>query len=524
MSISRRSVLIKGGVIGAAILSAPLSGAKVFAQTPPTRRNLSGMAWNDPDIASYREAVGIMKAKPDSDPFSWVSVASYHGFYDPNTGNGDYKYCPHGDWYFLPWHRAYVVMYEKLVRSLTGNASFAMPYWDWTSDPYLPPLFTAPTTPDGQPNPLYVNDTVGGTVVTRTWNPNVPIPARYVGPPVLQSILASSPYESFGTSRNPSQTDLNPSWIVAGGGVQGILERTPHNNVHNLIGGWMPSPASPRDPIFFMHHCNIDRIWAVWNLNNTNSTDPLWTNMPFTNNYINPDGSFWSPTVSDLYVPETLGYTYGLPTAVAMARPRTMALGDKLTNVFTTPKGSTPRVAETNIVALDGKAATPAAPLVVSLTLPTRALDTIRKQSIAPAADSIVNFSMFSETRASGLRALAILRDVVITEASTTAFSVFIDRPGLTAQTPETDPAYVGTFAELDHFSGHGGHAGHGGHGKAAPSFLLDLTEALRRTKGPGGLTSGTVALSIFAIPVSTTGTAEGTARPAQVEVLLVDN
>jgi len=30
-----------------------------------------------------------------------------------------------------------------------------------------------------------------------------------------------------------------------------------------------------------MHHCNIDRIWAVWNVNNQNSNDPLWTDMTF---------------------------------------------------------------------------------------------------------------------------------------------------------------------------------------------------------------------------------------------------
>jgi hypothetical protein len=71
------------------------------------------------------------------------------------------------------------------------------------------------------------------------------------------------------------------AWIVSGGGVQGTLEALPHNQVHNSIGGWMPTPASPRDPIFFMHHCNIDRIWAVWNLHHLNYA--TYTLLPKTN-------------------------------------------------------------------------------------------------------------------------------------------------------------------------------------------------------------------------------------------------
>jgi hypothetical protein len=43
----------------------------------------------------------------------------------------------------------------------------------------------------------------------------------------------------------------------------------------------MGDTRSALDPIFMMHHCNIDRIWAVWNVNNQNSNDPLWTDMTF---------------------------------------------------------------------------------------------------------------------------------------------------------------------------------------------------------------------------------------------------
>src|SRR4029077_12843491 len=148
-----------------------------------------------------------------------------------------------------------------------------------------------------------------------------------VGPSVLQDILHSADYEEFGTSRPRGQNSLDPSWVLKRTGAQGTLESLPHNMVHNNIGGWMPSAVSPRDPIFFMHHCNIDRIWAVWNsLGNPNSADSLWTDMQFKSNFYLPDGSDYSPLVKELYVPEALGYTYGLPApAPAVATAATSA-------------------------------------------------------------------------------------------------------------------------------------------------------------------------------------------------------
>jgi tyrosinase len=37
-----------------------------------------------------------------------------------------------------------------------------------------------------------------------------------------------------------------------------------HNNVHVWVGGDMSLSSSPNDPVFFLHHCNVDRIWAAW--------------------------------------------------------------------------------------------------------------------------------------------------------------------------------------------------------------------------------------------------------------------
>ncbi|WP_245298668.1 tyrosinase family protein, partial [Methylobacterium platani] len=407
MSTSRRTVLLQGGVIGAGLIAGHLPGAAALAAQagPPLRRSLQGLAWNDPIVATYRDAVGIMKRKPASDPLSWVQLAGIHGSLD--TG---FRYCPHGNWYFLPWHRAFTTMYERIVRHLTRNDDFALPYWDWTTNPLMPAVFLDEKTPDGKPNWLCVTD----PGMKRTWNRTTPMPADICGRAVLTEVLNATPYEVFGTGRPRGQNSLDPSWVTTRTGVQGRLEATPHNLIHNNIGGWMPSPASPRDPIFFMHHGNIDRIWTVWNLRHANSADPLWTGMTFKDNFRNPDGTFWSPKVSDLFVPEELGYTYGTPPRpAATAAARTLSLPDTLSTVLSAPPtGGSPGQDLAVASVENSKAATPAAPLTLTVPVPEASLRAVRGRVPVGSGLETMDFTAAQERAVSGTRALAILRDV----------------------------------------------------------------------------------------------------------------
>ncbi len=505
MSITRRKVFLQGGVFGAGIIASNLPGMEALAQgsTPPLRQSLEGLAWNDPIVASYRDAVGIlMNAKAGSLPYNWVTLSQIHG-----TNPNEYHFCPHGDWYFLPWHRAYTVTYEDIVRKLTSNPGFAMPYWDWTANPLMPEVFLSPKTPDGKTNWLYI--------AKRTWPPTAPMPAEIVGPGVLAEALSPTDYEQFGTSRNPDQTDLNPSWVPAGGGTQGVLEGTPHNLVHNNIGGWMPTASSPRDPIFFMHHANIDRIWAVWNLNNQNSSDPLWTDMPFTDNFVKPDGTSWSPKVSDLYVPETLGYTYGLGgLAVASAAGNTVALRNQMTSLFAMPKAGTARPASiVTATAANTATARQGQPLNVQVTVPDAKLAEIGKRKTLGSGTAMMNFAAVRETAATGTRAIGFIREVQVTGSAGTMYRVFIDKDNLTAATPITDPHYVGTFGVFDHGT-HGSHK--------PPSFALDLTAAIQRVYGAGKVPNGQLRVQILPVGDPHNTTPVGTATPARIEVSFV--
>jgi tyrosinase len=334
MSTSRREVLLQGAVIGAGVIAANMTGMEAWAQgappAPKLRRSLHGMALNDPILQTWRDGVRLLKAA--SGNVSWASFAAIHG-----DDNG-FNLCPHGNWYFLPWHRAYILMYERAVRQLTGNNDFALPYWDWTLDRQMPQAFTDQTF-NGQPNPLFEQQ--------RDATPTDSLPDSVVGQAVINQILTQAPFETFGTSRPNGQNNVDQSWINCEFcGTGGTLEDNPHNNVHNFVGGIMAGAGSSRDPIFMMHHCNIDRIWWLWTQGGgADSPDPLWSGMTIQNNFFNPDGTFYSPKVSDLETTEPLGYTYvETPIATAALTGQSAAIAarsNKFTGLWATPTGAT---------------------------------------------------------------------------------------------------------------------------------------------------------------------------------------
>jgi len=517
MSLSRRHVMLQGAVIGAGIIASSVPSMKALAQgQPPRRRSLQGLAWNDPIVETYRDGVAILKGKPANDKAGWAGLASIHGS-NPNA----YHFCPHGNWYFLPWHRAYIAMYERFIRQLTSSNDFALPFWDWTNNPRMPSVFTRAKLPNGKPNALFVDDTAFGTTWKRTWPATKPMPANIVGPTVLQAILNATDYEEFGTSRPKNQNNTNASWVLKRTGVQGVLEATAHNNVHNNIGGWMPSASSPRDPIFFMHHCNIDRIWAVWNLHNDNSPDPLWRDMTFKDNYLNTDGSFWSPKVTDLFEPEKLGYTYGLPAPVASASPtpNLTALRNTLATVRAAPSADAAGVKTFTATPPANAVGTATAPLAVGVNVNPALIASVVKRTPVPSGSELVNFAAAREQRATGPRVLAFVRDVAVTGAQDTEFLVFLDTPDFSPQTGPNDPSYVGSFGVFVHQ-----HGGHGGDADtdAYPSFVLDLTSAIQRVYGSDEVSPGAIRLRF--VPAAAKPNARpGTIRPGQVEIVFLN-
>jgi len=514
MKASRREVLLHGCVIGAGIMATNVTGMQALAQqaTPKLRRSLHGMAPNDPVLQTWREGVRLLKAANGN--ISWTSFAAIHG------NGGGFNLCPHGNWYFLPWHRAYILMYELAVRQVTGNNDFALPYWDWTLDRQMPPAYLEQTF-NGQPNSLFEPQ--------RTVTPTDALPDGVVGQAVINEILTESPFETFGTSRPVGQDGLDQSWINCEFcGTQGTLEGNPHNTVHNFVGGLMAGAGSSLDPIFMMHHCNIDRIWWMWvQGGGTNSDDPLWRDMTFQNNFFNPDGSQSSPKVTDLLVPEPLGYAYvDAPIAVSFAAPTAatvqavVAQGEKFKSLYTVSNVATAKPAGVAAYAatVTQPAATVAQYLEVPVDVDAAALAPVANRKALPSGFETLSLPAARQHFLSGARCYAFLREVDYEQQTNTEYRVFLNCDYLSASTPTSDRHYVGSFS---FFGKHDGRT-HGGKEAKKPSFGLDLTSAILRVYGSAPTAPSKFRVQIQPVALRAGGKADGTARPSRVEIAIV--
>ncbi|RKP09559.1 hypothetical protein THASP1DRAFT_14106, partial [Thamnocephalis sphaerospora] len=154
---------------------------------------------------------------------------------------------------FFPWHRRYLREFEIDLQNI--NPDIMVPYWDWTLDSQ------APHTSD-----IFKNDYFGGNGKDNdgcvqdgpfaSWQPAYPrrdclrrgfnngkrIKSFY-SPEAIQYMISSKPrYNDFRLA----------------------IEIGPHGDVHNAIGGHMLYMHSPNDPLFFMHHAMVDKIWDQW--------------------------------------------------------------------------------------------------------------------------------------------------------------------------------------------------------------------------------------------------------------------
>ncbi|MEM8712198.1 MAG: tyrosinase family protein, partial [Planctomycetota bacterium] len=127
--LSRRGFL--GCASGAAIVAATSARPR---WSPPfaayERRNVHGMSMKKGPLKSYADGIAAMLKLPPSDPRNWYRHALVH-----------LMDCPHGNWWFLPWHRGYLGWLERTLRALSNDPAFALPYWDWTAHMEVPEQF-----------------------------------------------------------------------------------------------------------------------------------------------------------------------------------------------------------------------------------------------------------------------------------------------------------------------------------------------------------------------------------------------
>ena len=251
------------------------------------------MSMSGPQLESFRRGVSAMKALPKTDPRSWAFQAAIHGTDDPTMTSPLFDRCQHGNLHFLPWHRGYLSYFERILRELSGDPSLNLPFWDWATHSVIPEPFRVPASGS---NPLYDP--------TRHLNNGAPLTPNIVGAD-LTTALGSIP-------------------LAGSLGFSGRLERSPHGTAHVQIGGNMSRfETAGLDPIFWLHHGNIDRLWNVW-LNQgggrVNPSDWGPADPPGPYSFAAESGQTVSVPVGDVVSSAHLGYLYeGVPNPVAVS-------------------------------------------------------------------------------------------------------------------------------------------------------------------------------------------------------------
>ena len=187
---------------------------------------------------------------------------------DPATGPAAGRDGAHGGPGFLPWHREYLRRYEEALAAVDPTVS--LPYWNWGlgEDAETTALFR-----DERMGPRGDTVTNGYFAKDKTsqnpygWSIHADLHPRGDASGLLRSGtdgVGSLPSRAavFEALAKPRFSEFRPA-LERGRGLSSSNANM-HNGVHVWIGGDMAAMSSPNDPIFFMHHAQIDRIWALW--------------------------------------------------------------------------------------------------------------------------------------------------------------------------------------------------------------------------------------------------------------------
>ena len=293
-------------------------------------------------------------------------VAIHRSVMSLTLPDGSTRNFGHTNSMFLPWHRLYIKEFEAELQKV--DASVNLPFWDWTEraktgSELFQNSFIGPTTssttfvPNPQqtrlnvitdgyfaqaspdPTPAWWPQGLNGWTIRRELQPYynslpngegesqdlreslVRLGGRISDLPSLSEmnrVLQSGDYHSFRLA-------------LEAGIIGGPIGLPTHNFGHNWVGGHMGTETSPNDPIFFMHHCFVDKIWHDWQADGHQDdyagrspfglNDPMWPWVTNPDDYDSPaqvkpllpdyeiDEDFTPADVLDISAP-SLDYSY----------------------------------------------------------------------------------------------------------------------------------------------------------------------------------------------------------------------
>ncbi|MCB8838293.1 tyrosinase family protein [Aurantimonas sp. VKM B-3413] len=455
MDMSRRTVL--KAVASLTLVTVLPASFEELANAQPLRvRHDARSPEGKRMLATYAKAVKTMKESGTGTPASWTfqwythavsgsssKLAELNRIYgsrpspDRDLANLTWSTCQaHGGntWEpnFLPWHRAYILFFEDTIRKVTRDESFTLPYWNYTEDASIPEEFRRK------------NDPVYGALYQANRNPGINdgLPLTRVKGGLPANLLSLDVMDAGSYYSGPQGVPL---------GFNERIDSSLHGFIHVNTGGTQNMgsvPFAAQDPIFYIHHCNIDRIWAGWNANGGhNPTAAQWASRQ-VHVFADAAGRRVEVTNGQVTAIAPLGYTYdALPrpqVAVAsreVASTSTESLsGASAVNSMIDGGGGGTQVAQAAEIQADMMATTQQ-PLVLESS-PTAV-------TLTPAKTGASLESFSTELKNSPKRQYLVLSGIKTDVQPGTIYNVFAGEPG--AQPAATDsPAYVGSLQFFD--------------------------------------------------------------------------
>lgn len=195
---------------------------------------------------------------------------------------------------FLGWHRRYLIAFERELQRVDAvlrpgtSERLGVPYWRW-QDPF--PAWMIGFLPAKDP-------ATGGT----------PGPRKTASPPEKATAADVDTIVNRFSIQHAGVTDANDytrfTWGVEGWGRRPNGTSLPaHNHGHSWIGGIMNNTrTSPTDPMFWLHHAQVDHLWHCWRQKNATARPRL----SGSDLIMDP----WAESYDELLDPTSLGYVY----------------------------------------------------------------------------------------------------------------------------------------------------------------------------------------------------------------------
>lgn len=139
-----------------------------------------------------------------------------------------------GKWFFS-WHRAFLLEYERAMRTISGKQYLSLPYWDGRTDR------------DRFSSTFWHNDFLAQSKLNWSFTRNFQNSSVLGTTSQISNVLNISTFFDGSTSSFSRQ-----------------LEGIHHDVGHLWINGTMNTTRSPSDPVFFLHHTMVDKLWDDW--------------------------------------------------------------------------------------------------------------------------------------------------------------------------------------------------------------------------------------------------------------------